>query len=221
MTPPIPESISRFELDGYVNALTRLPGESRLFGTESLYGDWNGRCLLLAKDFACSAQLEFQIASWPRGYSHKDGMRANERLKQFSEPLRIDERATDCGLLYGSALGPLCRADGKMSGGLPNRRNALAFGAHVVEFTLAHMPSLRAIMCLGFEAWECVCAVTGVQGGWAVTRDAELARTWNDISIIAAFHPAARVSTARMCASWHAVYDMLGVTPPHTIARAA
>lgn len=214
MTPPIPVSIREHQLEGYINALTRLPQETRLFGTESLYGDWNGRCLLLAKDFACSRELENQIASRPRGYSHKPGLRTNIILQRLVKRWSASESPTHCGILYGSALGPLCRADDKMSGTLPNRVRALGFGQHVVRFTIEHMPQLRVIVCLGREAWECVSAVTGVSNPWASARDSGQAYMWKGISIIAAYHPAARVTTQKRDVPWMAVKAALGETHP-------
>jgi hypothetical protein len=221
MTPPVPASISGFAIDGYVNALTRLPSETRLFGTESLYGDWNGRCLLLAKDFTCASQLEAQIAHWPRGYSHNPRMITNERLRRLADPLRTGEHATSCGLLYGSALGPLCRADKRMSGALPNRAKALSFGEAIVRFTLSRMPNLRVVVCLGREAWECVASVTQIQDQWARARDASTIHLRDGIAICAAYHPAARVSAGSMRGPWQTVYETLGAPCAQLSARAA
>ena len=49
-TPALPDWIRDADVSGYVAAHQLCVGESRLFGTESLYGDWNGAVLLLAKD---------------------------------------------------------------------------------------------------------------------------------------------------------------------------
>jgi hypothetical protein len=50
-TPPLPPWITSAAVDGHENAHVLCPRETRLYGTESLYGDWDGAVLLpLAKD---------------------------------------------------------------------------------------------------------------------------------------------------------------------------
>ena len=41
-TPPLPEWVTDAKVDGYASAHRLCPGETRLDGTESLYGDWVG-----------------------------------------------------------------------------------------------------------------------------------------------------------------------------------
>jgi hypothetical protein len=47
MTPQLPEWVRSYRLAGYRNIYELVPLETRLYGTESLYGDWNGDLRLL------------------------------------------------------------------------------------------------------------------------------------------------------------------------------
>jgi hypothetical protein len=58
MTLEIPESIRSFKHRHYTNIYELYPNERRLYGTESLFGDWDGELLLLAKDFAPARLIE-------------------------------------------------------------------------------------------------------------------------------------------------------------------
>lgn len=152
-TPTLPAWITGAHVDGYVNAHQVLPGETRLYGTESLYGDWNGRVLLLAKDFAPSKVLWTRLAKGDaRPYRHEPGLRTNVRLERMAGRLRSGGEAETCGLLYGSALANLLRDDETWSGTLPNRRAAMAYGVEVLRFTRASMPNLDTIVCMGGAA---------------------------------------------------------------------
>jgi hypothetical protein len=201
-TPELPTWIREAEVSGYINAHDLCPGEPRLYGTESLYGDWNARVLLLAKDFAPASYVRDRVAPGDhRPYSHKPGLRTNKRLAEFVV------RFLSVPVLYGSALANLLRDDGEWSGTLPNRRAALDHGARVLrDFVLPHLPDETLVMCLGEEAWECACAATGLSGDWREHRDAvrPLGR------LVAAFHPVARVSVAQHEGPWQLLADLLG-----------
>ena len=188
MTPPIPCWVKDAQPRGYVNVFALCPNETRLYGTESMFGDWNGRVLLLAKDFACSKLVHDRMAQGDkRPYRHKRKLRTNIRLMRFVEPI------ASCGLLYGSALACLLRDDGNMSGPLPNRTEALRFGAHVLkDFVIPSMSHLEMIVCMGEEAWECATA--------AVETRVHLTRVP---------HPAARISNEKMQQAWDQVYELL------------
>ncbi len=210
MTPPLPDSITSFRLNGYTNVYELCPGETRLFGTEDLFGDWNGRVLLLAKDFACSRLIRERLeAGDPRPYRHEPTLVTNRRLCKFVEPLRTGAAPDTCGLLYGSALASLCRDDDKMSGTLPNRAEAMRFGERALAFTIGHMPNLEAIVCMGDEAWMCASGVLKVRSAWAKTRDAVGVVQAGNIRMIAAYHPAARISKARMQRPWDIATEVI------------
>lgn len=192
-TPPLPDWIICARVPGYVSAHALCPGEIRLYGTESLYDDWNGRVLLLAKDFGPSRIVRKRIAdSDLRPYRHEPKMLTNVRLQQLAAQFETH------GLLYGSALANLLREDGEVSGALPNRAEALAYGTRVLGFAIEHMPRLEWIMCLGLEGWACACAATKQAGGWREHRNngKPLGR------LIAALHPASRASWERMRQPW-------------------
>jgi hypothetical protein len=194
-TPPLPDWIRDARVDGYTTAHRLCPQETRLYGTESMYGDWNGRMLLLAKDFAPSRVLHERIKEGcQRPYHHDPKLRTNVRLMHFVAPFE------NLGLVYGSALANLLRDDGEFSGALPNRKGAMEHGIRVARFVIEHMPALRWIVCLGREGWDCACGAQGVQGDWRVHRDSgePLER------LVAAYHPSARVSREQMTRSWEA-----------------
>ena len=195
-TPPLPDWIRNAEVAGYATAHRLCPEETRLFGTESLYGDWNGRVLLLAKDFGPSEILHHRIASGDtRPYRHEPGMRTNRQLQRLAEPF------LEQGLLYGSALGNLLRDDDTVSGALPNREAALAYGTRVFRFTIQCMPNLRWIVCMGAEAWECACGARELVGDWEEHR-----RSGEPLGpLIATYHPAARIPHEVMARPWRAL----------------
>lgn len=197
--------IRHAEVPGYATAHRLCPGETRLFGTESLYGDWAGDVLLLAKDFGPSRILRERIAAGdPRPYRHEPGMRANLRLRELASPVE------HLGLLYGSALANLLRDDGHVSGALPNREEALAYGVHVARFVVERMSALRWVVCLGLEAWECACGALGLEGDWRAHRDSGEPLG----PLVAAFHSSARVARGRMEGPWEALLRAERDRPP-------
>ena len=56
-TPELPHWIRHAEVGGYLAAHQLDPTETRLYGTEGLYGDWDATTLLLAKDFYPSSEF--------------------------------------------------------------------------------------------------------------------------------------------------------------------
>ncbi len=199
-TPALPDWIRNAEVAGYATAHRLCPAETRLFGTESLYGDWDGRVLLLAKDFGPSKILHQRVASGDtRPYRHEPSMRTNRRLQLLVGPV------VEQGLLYGSALGNLLRDDDMVSGTLPNREAALDYGRNVLRFTIERMPNLHWIVCLGAEAWDCACRARELAGDW------EAHRTSGEPlgSLVAAYHPAARIPRELMARPWRALTAMV------------
>lgn len=196
-TPALPSWITDARVPGYVAAHQLVPGETRLFGTESLYGDWGGEILLLAKDFGPTRIVGDRVDDGdPRPYRHDPAMSTNRRLLKLAAP--FESR----GLLYGSALANLLRDDGQLSGSLPNRREAMGYGTRVARFVVANMPRLRWIVCMGAEAWEVASGAIGVSGDWQ-----ELRRTCRTSGpLVAAYHPSARVSWDELRAPWEALH---------------
>ncbi len=210
MTPPLPTWIREQHVHGYTNVFSLLPAETRLFGTESLYGDWNGRALLLAKDFACSKLVHDRIQQGDsRPYRHKPKLVTNTRLRRFADPLTIGSEPNTCGLLYGSALACLLRDDEEMSGSLPNRKEAMAFGTRVVSFVVEHLPHLQAIVCMGREAWQCTAGALDIDESWSGARDSGQAVDAGDLAVIATYHPAARICREKAEQPWEMVRQIL------------
>lgn len=206
MTPSIPEQIRGFQLDGYENVFSLISDETRLFGTESMYGDWSGHTLLLAKDFYPSSFVRDRIAAGhPRPYSHNPDAPTNQHLHRLVEPLTRSADPDRCGFLYGSALACLLRADGRKSGTLPAEDQALDFGADALRFVIENMPALKTIVCMGEQAWDCAGRVFGLRRAFRDQRDSGTAVVAGPLALIAAFHPGARVSTERKLRAWEPV----------------
>jgi len=190
-TPPLPSWIRTEQVRGYTNAHTRLgPTVTRLYGTETLYGDWGGTTLLLLKDFYPSRILDKRAheADPYRGSEGETEARTNKNLRRFL-PL-LQRGKGPAGFLYGSALANLLRDDGKASGPLPFWDLARDYGVRVLrDFVVPHMVNLDLIVCLGREAEEVV-AVTSSDPAVASIRR------------VAVPHPAARLSYERQEAAW-------------------
>ena len=205
-TPPLPPWIREARVDGYATAHALLPDETRVYGTESLYGDWGGRVLLLAKDFAPSRILHARRDRGdPRPYRHESRMGTNIRLARFADSLRTGPTAGDCGLLYGSALANLLREDGAVSGPLPSRDKAMAYGTKVLKFVLSKMPNLETIVSMGEDAWEATASCLGRTEGWAEMRDRERGLRVDGLDLLVVFHPAARKSIPEHTRLWQRV----------------
>lgn len=149
-TPAIPAELRRSPSPAYASIYDYDPHETRLFGTESLYGGWDSPILLLAKHFAPTDYIEWRRAQQPcvRLFSHDPEWPMNINLEQIFVPL------LPCKPLYGSVLAGLLRKDGERSGSLPDRALIEPFAIEVIRFTVNSMPNLRAIACLGVDSWE-------------------------------------------------------------------
>lgn len=151
MTPSIPSDIRGIGVKGYVSVYELLPEEQRLFGTESMFGDWHSPLLLLAQDFAPAQFVRDRIAQrHPDPYSHDPKITTNRNLEDMSSS------AVQLGALYGSALGPLLKDTAGFGSALPNAGAALAATERVLQFTIESMPNLRAIVCMGSVAYKAV-----------------------------------------------------------------
>jgi hypothetical protein len=191
-TPPIPDWIRSFRAKSYTNIYQLQPDETRLYGTESLYGDWDAQLLLLAKDFAPSRLIHKRIdAGEARPYHHTDwikepcapGAATNRNLHHLAHQIAVPK-------LYGSALAGLLRDDGKVSGSLADMTELGQFISEVLNFTIRHMPNLRAIACLGADAWSCATAALGCpDADWRQHREARQPLTVNGTVLFALAHP--------------------------------
>lgn len=147
-TPPIPDWIRSFRHPHYTNIYELLPDETRLYGTESLFGDWSARLLLLAQDFAPRDFVLDRIRNNdPRPYRHEPDLRTNKHLAKYAADIGVP-------MLYGSALACLLRNSPGFRGTLRDLNSVMPFARDVLRFTMENMPNLRAIACLGQLAWR-------------------------------------------------------------------
>ncbi len=183
-TPPIPNWIRDFRTRAYTNIYELCPNEPRLYGTESLYGDWDAPVLLLAKDFApCTLVDERILKQDPRPFRHKCKMKTNVMLQQYTASL-------NCPLLYGSALAGLLRNDGKVRGALPDRAAVMPYARDVLRFTMSQMPNLVTIACLGADAWSCATQALEIKNAdWKTHRIERRAINVGTINLVALAHP--------------------------------
>jgi hypothetical protein len=199
-TPAIPNWIRNFRDDcgKFTNIYEICPGETRLYGTESLYGDWDGQLLLLAQDFAPVALVKQRLRDGDyRPYHHtcwrqtrrEIGAKTNKKLSIFLDQIK-------CGKLYGSALANLLKNEDYRSGGLQVNPNVKKFMEEVLNFTIDKMPNLRAIACLGSHAVHLVenCRIKN----WP---------TRKNIRAFSMFHPAARISDEKAIGRWKPLYE--------------
>jgi hypothetical protein len=174
-----------YEVPGYET-------EARVFGTESLYGDWEAEVLLLAQDFAPWRTIEDRLAYDPTdafraGCRCKDGakflgVRSNETLVQHY----VSELPPETRLLYGSARGGLMRLGDKDPGLKEIRR---VYCVPLLDFVIARLPNLRAIVSLGKEAWRVMGDLSGRTVDFRSARDAAWTIEYRGVSCFAAAHP--------------------------------
>jgi hypothetical protein len=154
-TPIIPEEIRAIRHPAYKNIFEYELGNENLWGTETLFGDWAGHTLIVAKDFYPASYIEEAMqAGIADPYCHGVKVRTNIRLVQtLSELGCLSPAATnlDCGFLYASACF-LLRADGITSGALPDELEALELSEPVLLFTIDNMPNLKNIVMMANEA---------------------------------------------------------------------
>lgn len=149
MTPPIPDWIRDFRCPKgrFRNIYEYVPDEPRLYGTESLFGNWEGELLLLAQDFACTDDVERWIDEGRENvYAHNPAMITNRSLE-------LSTRGMDCGILYGSALAGMLKV-GSSNSGLPGWSHMSDHLCLILKFALQNMSNVNAIACLGSEAWK-------------------------------------------------------------------
>ena len=84
-TPPIPDWIRTISHPSYRNVFSFNLGNTNLWGTETLLGDWSGRFLLVAKDFYPSAWIEDAVKRGQANpYSHNPSAPTNEGAPALS-----------------------------------------------------------------------------------------------------------------------------------------
>jgi hypothetical protein len=162
-TPRIPDWIKDFRHPSYTNIWQLLPDEKKLYGTETLYGDWAGKTLVLLQDFSTRQEIERRIVGGEKNpYRHDPSIKTNRRLEILTSPLRTGIGPLDSGILYGSALVGLLKEGESLSSSLRNRNELSEYTQQVLSWVLAHMPNLKRIACCGNVAWNTAVAANGL-----------------------------------------------------------
>ncbi|GMV24581.1 MAG: hypothetical protein AMXMBFR58_06120 [Phycisphaerae bacterium] len=155
-TPLIPSEFRRFRAQPeYTSIFEIYPDETRIYGTEDLYGDWDAEVILMAKDAGNSRNFkprEQGGLGW--AWVHNPSRSTNRNLIPLAEQL-------PGGKLYASFLGPLLRNDGGESGPLFMDGRVRAFVRSLFEWTIASMPRVQTVAVLGQEAWREVVTAAG------------------------------------------------------------
>lgn len=209
-TPQLPDWLRSFRTPNYTNIYELIPEENRLYGTESLFGDWDAEVLLLAKDFGTSQLVRERMAAGDsRPYRHEDkprhlGYLTNRNLLEFATPLGGT-------LLYGSAMVGLLRNDGETSGWLRDRSAVKEFVTAALQFTLTNMPRLRAVACLGVDAWSFSAQLFDTDPqAWAVQRESRAPHMHGSVAIFALTHPSRQTGgKLKVLQNWRALGDWL------------
>jgi hypothetical protein len=162
-TPRMPDWIRNFRHPKYCNIYEICPDESFLFGTESLYGDWDAELLILAQDAGPAVAFErLRAAKHPRPFAHREfrpgfphydpqagrgGAGTNQVVYELAERVA-------CSKLYGSALAGLCKLGEDYSSKLPSLGEVRPHCVRVLRWVVdpVQMPRLRAIVSLGNTA---------------------------------------------------------------------
>jgi hypothetical protein len=218
-TPNLPQWIRDFSHPGYTNVHSILPGCRRLYGTETLLGDWNAETLLLAKDAAPTHVIKaLARKEGDDAWRHAErvrgdvaGWRTNQRVEELAEIIPGAK-------LYGSATANMLLDNPAWSRSLPGLRAGPLHQhlVHVLGWVIQSMPNLRVIACLGEESWYVVCSAFG---------DSKAARNHADyrdqgtpiqgrvgiknVQAIPLFHPSARISKDRREANWRRVPELI------------
>lgn len=214
-TPALPPWIRSFRHEGYTNVFELFPEATALYGTETLFGDWDAEVLLLAKDGAPTHVIREK--GWrhaQRALGDTGGWGTNEKLVRLATHLPGTKR------LYGSAAANMLFDDPQWSRNLTGIFNGPLhdYLQRVLAWVVESMPNLRAIACLGNEAWYLSC--TAMQKPVAARQFAEYrdsgrmiegAVSGRSIALCALYHPAARVSAASKEANWHNLSERLRI----------
>ncbi len=220
VTPPLHDWIRDFRCEWFTNIYELCPDETRLYGTESLYGDWDGEILLLAQDYGSRTLIDERIAERdPRPYRHDPDWPTNVNLVKLAEPLQ-------CGKLYGSALAGLLRNSASSSGALPPIDPIRPHLVRVLRFVRSNMPNLRGAACLGRLAWELWAESVGVEAGdWAEHLEQRRPSDAGGVLAFAQAHPsrawAQRGGKKVVFEDWRRMAERLGLQYDVVLAEAA
>jgi hypothetical protein len=203
--PHVPDCIRRFSYPGWINVFQLVPTNDHLYATETLFGDWDSRVLLLAKD-ACptrAIQGSSDRRHAQRELGDKQGWKTNDRLRL---PLLPEKE-----FLYGSAAANMLCDDPRWSRSLPGffAGDLHEFLKCVLSWVVDSMPRLEWVACLGTEAWFLTCVAIGDSA--SATRFKECRDSYKPVIGVVGrkrirafplYHPAARVKIHLMESGW-------------------
>jgi len=223
--PKVPDWIkTHIPPRGWTNVFTLVPSNEHLYGTETLFGDWDGQTLLLAKDGAPTGVIrELRDKGEKRPWRHAQRELGDSGGYKTNENLAAAAATLPGGKLYGSATANLLCDDPRWSRSLPGFRTGPLheYLKRVLEWVLESMPNVERIACLGQEAWFLTSIVLGradLSSKFTRARNSCEPLIGNcrgkQLSVFALFHPAARVPDNAKRACWSA---MMGAVPPAAI----
>jgi hypothetical protein len=200
-TLPIPDGLRNLGASHYKNIFDIWPDNDRIYGTETLCGDWSAEILILAQDFASVDCLVDRIQENPNvnPYYHDPANETNVRLVQLLHEngveVNIDGKDNlSCGVLYGSACW-LIKEDGGLGGRLKNCAEMIRESSKVFKYTLWELRNLRYIICLGKFSYDFVHRnFFGKKGTWreAVIKREPLCVPEKKIVVYASSHTSLR-----------------------------
>jgi hypothetical protein len=210
---PLPPWIRSYRQPPYTNIYEVCPKETYLFGTESLYGDWDAELLILGQDVGpVDAFEKLRDAGHPRPFAHREfrpgfphydpslgtgGAKTNQTVYQLAEHI-------GCAKLYGSVMIGLCRPGDKYSGTLPRPTLVREHCVRVLRWAMdpAQTPKLKAVMCLGTMAKD-----------WAVRALRQPPVMGRSVRVYSTPHPTAWAqagSYSTVLPVWRATADQMG-----------
>jgi hypothetical protein len=172
--------------DGYVNINSIFPQTDRLFGTETLCGDYLGSVLVLAQDFSTADRIRQRFKDEPgrNPFRHRETNKTNTalvemlrhvgslassgrftRAQKFKLIDATGTHASQCGAVYGSMIW-LLKETSSVSSAPPNLRMARDVSSAVIRRAIESMPNLDRIICLGRIAYEGLAASYGIAKSW-------------------------------------------------------
>lgn len=206
---------------GWTNVFALVPSNDHLYGTETLFGDWDGQTLLLAKDGAPTQVIRaLRDRGDPRPWRHAQRELGDPGGWKTNESIAAAAAMLPGGKLYGSATANLLCDDPRWSRSLPGffvPGPLHDYLRRVLTWVLTSMPNVQRVACLGEEAWFLTSEVIGrsdVANLFSRHREAQqlVVGTCGGKYIAAhpLFHPAARVSDDAKRTGWLAMVHGAG-----------
>ncbi len=146
-TTIIPPRFRDFSHPRYLNVLSILGAqEQRLYGTESLYGDWQGHTLLLLQDWGHAEYFNSRLMKPNHDpWTHDNEFYTNKVLSMCFG------KEGKSGYLYASIAANMLKIGDDKSSELPGKLGIRKYFRDVLSFSTSRdsMPNLRAIILFG------------------------------------------------------------------------